>query len=197
MRRALFLEYLTVGYNSLEAIVAIAAGLAAGSVALIGFGLDSIIETVSAGILIWRLKRPAEEAEAAERKAVRVVGVTLLALAAYILYEAVRKLYLREAPHESPVGIGLAVLSLATMLWLARAKRRAGARIGSRALVADSSETYVCALLSVALLLGLGLNALWGWWWADPVAALAMLPFVVKEGLEAFEGEEEDEEVDD
>ena len=190
MRRALLLEYLTLCFNSLEAVVAIVAGLAAGSVALIGFGLDSIIETVSAGILVWRLKRPAEEAEAAERKAVRVVGVTLLALAAYILYEAGSKLYLREAPRESPIGLGLAVVSLAAMLWLGAAKRRAAVRIGSRALVADASETYVCAALSLALLLGLGLNALWGWWWADPAAALLMLPFVLREGWEALAGEE-------
>ena len=193
MRRALLLEYLTVCWNSIEAIVAIAAGLAAGSVALVGFGLDSIVETVSAGILIWRLGRPAEQAEAAERKALRVVGCTLLALAAYILYEAASKLYLREAPRQSPVGIGLAAVSLAAMLWLGAAKRRAAAQVGSRALAADSAETFVCAALSIALLLGLGLNALWGWWWADPVAAMAMLPFVVKEGLEALRGEQETE----
>ena len=127
-----------------------------------------------------------------ERRALQVVGVTFLALAAYILYEAGSTLWLREASEPSPVGIALATLSLIVMPILALAKLRAGRRLESRALIADSKETFVCSYLSFALLLGLGANALYGAWWADPVAALLMLPWVVKEGLEALEGDCDD-----
>jgi divalent metal cation (Fe/Co/Zn/Cd) transporter len=190
LRLALRLEFFTAGWNTLEAAVAVVAGIAAGSVALVGFGLDSIIETMSAGILIWRLRVSEERSEAAERRALKAVGITFFLLAAYILYESGSKLLLREPPRESIPGIVLALVALVVMLWLRAAKRRAAARIGSAALAADAAESGVCAWLSGALLIGLGLNALFGWWWADPVAALAMLPIVIREGLEAIRGEE-------
>ncbi len=187
---ALRLEYFTVVWNLLEAAVAVVAGIAAGSVALLSFGLDSIVETLSAGILIWRLRVPEGDGEAAERRARKVVGLTFFLLAAYILYESGSKLYFHEPPRESLPGIVLAAVALVVMLWLMVAKRRVAARIGSRALAADAAETGVCAWLSAALLLGLGLNALLGWWWADPVAALALLPVILREGFEGIRGEE-------
>lgn len=197
IRHALRLEALTIAWNVLEATIAITAGIFAGSIALVGFGLDSVIETVAAMALYWRLRAEltgseGPEVERMERRALQVVGVTFLALAAYILYEAGSALWLREASEPSPVGITLATLSLIVMPILALAKLRAGRRLESRALIADSKETFVCSYLSFALLLGLGANALYGAWWADPVAALLMLPWVVKEGLEALEGDCDD-----
>jgi len=192
LRHALRLEVLTIGWNVLEAAVALAAGALAGSIALVGFGLDSVIETVAAVVLYRRLRAEldgvtTEEVEGHERGALRVVGVTFLALAAYILFEAGTALWTQEVPASSAVGIGLAILSLVVMPILAFAKLKAGRRLGSRALIGDSKETFVCSYLSLTLLLGLGANALFGAWWADPVAALCMLPWVVKEGFEALE----------
>ena len=191
IKRGLRLEYFTVAWNVVEAVVAIGAGVVAGSVALVGFGLDSIIELTSGCVLIWRLRKhgvTSEEAESeAERKAIFVVGVTFFALAFYILYEAVGTLIGQEKPMESLVGIMLAAVSLMVMPYLGIAKRRVAARINSRALAADGLETLVCSYLSFTLLLGLGLNALFGWWWADPIAALAMLWLLVREGWEAVE----------
>ena len=197
LRHAIRLEILTIVWNVLEAAIAITAGVLAGSIALVGFGLDSMIETIAAGALYWRLRvelngGDGEEVERIERRALHVVGVTFLALAAYVLFEAGSTLWFREIPEASPVGIVLASLSLIIMPALAFAKLRAGRRLGSRALIADSKETFVCSYLSFALLLGLGANALYGAWWADPVAALLMLPWVVKEGLEALEGDCDD-----
>lgn len=200
-RRAVVLEWFTVGWNVLEALVAVGAGLLAGSVALVGFGVDSGIEVISAVGLLWRLRTsadaPRDEETAAERRALAVVAFTFFALAAYVAYEAGSSLLAREAPDASPVGIALAALSLVVMPALALAKQRVGREWGSRALLADAVETWVCSYLSLALLLGLGLNALCGWWWADAAGGLAMLPVVVWQGVEALrearEGAGEDE----
>ena len=187
IKKALTLEYATVGWNVIEAGVAISAGLAADSVALIGFGLDSIIEVTAAVALIWRLTREAEEETNAERRALLVVGLTFFALAAYVAFESAKTLWFREVPRESLVGIALAVASGIIMPWLGLAKRRLARQLGSKALAADAVETLVCAWLSAILLAGLGLNSLFNWWWADPVAGLLMAGFIVREGWEAIE----------
>lgn len=179
------LEYLTVGWNSLEAIAAIGAGIIAGSVALIGFGFDSIIEVSSGAVLLWRLVA----GEHRERLALKLVGISFLALAAYVAFDAGKSLVLREPPAESFIGIAIAALSMIVMPLLARAKRKVAASLNSRAMFADSRQTDICAYLSAILLAGLGLNALFGWWWADPVAALVMIPIITKEGVEALRGE--------
>ena len=190
-RRALWLEYSTVGWNVVEAVVAIGAGAIAGSVALIGFGADSAIEVISAVGLLWRLRKAGphaavNEESAAEKRALYVVAVTFFVLAGYITWEAVRSLISREPPLTSPVGIILAVVSLLVMTGLASVKQRTGREMGSRALVADSKETWVCSYLSLALLLGVGAYAVFGWWWADPVGALAMLPVILWQGWETL-----------
>ena len=198
-RRSVWLEYFTVSWNVLEAFVAIGAGVIAGSVALIGFGADSGVEVISAGGLLWRLRQAGPHAEvaeesAAEKRALYVVTITFFLLAAYITYEAVTSLIEQEEPLTSPVGIVLSVLSLAVMPVLAYAKQRTGKEIGSRALVADSKETWVCSYLSLALLVGVGAFALFGWWWADPIGALAMLPIILWQGWETLaEAREQDD----
>jgi divalent metal cation (Fe/Co/Zn/Cd) transporter len=190
VRRGRWLEYLTIGWNSLEAIIAIGAGLIAGSIALVGFGLDSIIEVSSGAALLWRLHLDApEQRERAEQLALKLVGLSFLLLAAYVAYDAAKSLFTRELPEASYVGVVLAAVSLVVMPLLARAKRKVAASIQSRALQADSRQTDICAYLSAILLVGLLLNALFGWWWADPVAALVMTPIIVKEGVEALRGE--------
>lgn len=190
VRRGRRLEYLTVGWNSLEGVIAVGAGLVAGSIALVGFGFDSAIEVASGVALLWRLHMDApERRERAEQVALKVVGVSFLALAAYVAFDALRSLVTREPPEASYVGIVLAALSLVVMPVLARAKRRVAAKINSRALEADSRQTDICAYLSAILLGGLILNALFGWWWADPAAALLMTPIIGKEGVEALRGE--------
>jgi divalent metal cation (Fe/Co/Zn/Cd) transporter len=191
VRRGLHLEYLTLSWNLLEAAIAIAAGILAGSIALVGFGIDSVIEMSSGAILLWRLATDTEEEsrERIEARALKLVGISLLALAAYVAAEAAKTLIEGEAPHTSYVGIALAIASLIVMPLLARAKRRVAAAIRSRALVADSRQTDICAWLSAILLAGLVLNAWQGWWWSDPAAALLMVPFIAKEGVEALKGE--------
>jgi cation diffusion facilitator family transporter len=190
-RRALWLEYFTVGWNVVEAVVAIGAGILAGSVALIGFGADSAIEVISAFGLLWRLRKAGpraavSEESAAEKRALYVVALTFFLLAIYITWEAVNSLISREEPLTSPIGIILAVVSLAVMPTLAFAKQRVGKEMGSRALIADSKETWVCSYLSLILLLGVGADAVVGWWWADPVGALAMLPTILWQGWETL-----------
>jgi len=188
IQRGLRLELLTVGWNCAEAVIGIAAGLIAGSIALVGFGLDSVIEVSSGAILLWRLRADRTRGEHAERLALRLVGVSFLALAAYVAANAAYSLWRRQVPEESYVGIGLALVSLVVMPMLARAKRRLAADLGSRALHADSQQTQICAYLSGILLGGLALNAVLGWWWADPVAGLLMAPIIVSEGVEALRG---------
>jgi cation diffusion facilitator family transporter len=190
-RRALWLEYFTVGWNVIEGVVAIGAGLLAGSVALIGFGVDSSIEVISALGLRWRLRTAGPEAtvqeeSGAERRALYVVAATFFLLAAYITFEAGTALLNQEEPDRSTVGLVLSVLSLLIMPALAYMKQRAGREMGSRALVADAAETWVCSYLSLALLAGVGLHELFGWWWADPVGALAMLPVILWQGWETL-----------
>jgi cation diffusion facilitator family transporter len=198
LRRGLRLEYLTVGWNVLEGIIAIAAGLASGSVALIAFGIDSFVETISGAVLIWRLGAEArggldeEAVERVERRARLLVGVSFLLLAVYVAFESVRTLLTAEAPDASPIGIALTSVSIVVMLWLARAKLETGQALGSRALIADSRQTRACWYLSAVALAGLGLNALLGWWWADPVAALAIAVLLVREAREALSGEDDD-----
>lgn len=182
------LEYLTLGWNVLEAAIAIGAGVIAGSIALVGFGVDSVIESLSGAVLLWRLQSATVD-ERRERRALKLVGISFLLLAGYVAVEAGRTLYLKEAPEESIVGIVLAAVSVVVMPLLARAKRRVAARLSSRALEADSRQTDLCAYLSGILLGGLALNALLGWWWADPVAALIMVPIIAREGIEALKGE--------
>jgi divalent metal cation (Fe/Co/Zn/Cd) transporter len=189
--KALWSEYFTVGWNILEGIVAIGAGVAAGSIALVGFGLDSYLEVASGSVLIWRLRKHGfaekDDEAAAEKKAILFVGITFFALALYVVYESGKKLLIHERPEESFIGIILAIVSLIAMPLLANYKNKLAMQIGSRALRADALETLACSWLSFTLLLGLGANALFGWWWADPVAALAMVYFLIKEGREAIE----------
>jgi divalent metal cation (Fe/Co/Zn/Cd) transporter len=202
-QRALRLEYFTIGWNVIEAFVAIGAGLVAGSVALIGFGVDSAIEVISAVGLLWRLRKAGPHAavaeeSAAEKRALYVVAITFFLLAAYISFDAVSALVQHEEPLTSPVGIVLSILSLAIMPALAFAKQRTGSAMSSRALIADSKETWVCSYLSLSLLIGIGAHALFGWWWADPVGALAMLPVILWQGWETLaEARERGEENDD
>jgi divalent metal cation (Fe/Co/Zn/Cd) transporter len=184
------LEYFTVAWNSFEALVALICGAMAGSIALIGFGLDSLIEVSSGGILLWRLRSDHDDArrEAAERRALKLVGASLLGLAAYVAADSALSLLRHEAPERSLPGILLAAASLIAMPLLARAKRRVASTIASRALHADSRQTDICAYLSAILLLGLLLNAALGWWWADPAAGLVMMPLIAYEGSQALRG---------
>ena len=198
-RRGLWLEWFTVAWNVVEAVVAIGVGLVVGSVALVGFGVDSGIEVISAVALLWRLYRAgpnasAEEHGDAERKALYLVAATFFLLAAYIFYEAIGALLSGEGPEASTVALALSIVSIIIMPTLAFLKGRTGREMGSRALVADSVETWVCAYLSVALLAAVGLNAAFGWWWADPLGALAMLPVILWQGWETLEEAREDDE---
>jgi divalent metal cation (Fe/Co/Zn/Cd) transporter len=197
-RRGVRLEVFTVAWNVVEAVVAVGVGIAVGSVALVGFGVDSGIEVISAVALLWRLLKAGPHASvpeesAAERKALYLVAATFFLLALYILYEAVGALISGEGPESSTVALVLSAVSLVIMPVLAYLKGRTGREMGSRALVADSVETWVCAYLSVALLAAVGLNAAYGWWWADPLGALAMLPVILWQGWETFEEAREDE----
>lgn len=190
VRRGRRLEYVTIGWNSLEAAGALVAGLLAGSVALISFGFDSLIEVSSGAALLWRLHLDApEKRERAEALALKLVGLSFLALAAYVLFDAVKSLIMREPPEASYLGIIISALSLLVMPLLARAKRRVAVALNSRAMKADSRQTDLCAYLSAILLGGLVLNAALGWWWADPVAALVMTPIIAREGIKALRGE--------
>jgi cation diffusion facilitator family transporter len=196
-RRGVLLEWFTVTWNVIEAAVAISAGVVAGSVALIGFGVDSGIEVVAASALLWRFRKAGahateEEHGAAERRALYIVSGTFFLLAAYIAYEAVSALISTEEPDTSTVGVVLALVSLVVMPTLAYAKQQTGRALGSRALEADAIETWVCAYLSLALLGGVGLHAAFGWWWADPIGALAMLPVILWQGWETFEEARDD-----
>jgi len=185
VRRGRRLAYLTIIWNLLEGIIAVSAGILAGSIALVGFGVDSVIEVSSGAIILWRLL----SGEHREQLALKLVGVSFFALAAYVAFDAVKSLWLIEPPEATYVGIAIAALSLIVMPWLAREKRKVANKLNSRAMRADSRQTDICTYLSAILLGGLGLNALFGWWWADPVAALVMAPIIAKEGLEAWRGE--------
>jgi cation diffusion facilitator family transporter len=198
-RRGLRLEWFTVAWNVIEGVVAIGAGVISGSVSLIGFGADSFIEVISAVALLWRMRKAgpyasAEERGNAERRALYLVAATFFLLATYITYEAVGALLSREGPENSTVGLVLSVVSLLVMPALAYGKQRTGRELGSEALNADAVETWVCSYLSLALLAGVGLYAAFGWWWADPAGALAMLPVILWQGWETLgEAREEGE----
>lgn len=194
-RIALRLVAATMAYNVVEAIVAVGSGVEADSIALVGFGLDSVIECSAAAVVLRHLVLVSRAAapgavESSERRARRFIGLTFYALAAYVAFEAGRTLWLRAPPAPSPIGIVLAALSAVTMPTLAAWKLRAAREIGSAALRAEAKETLACAWLSVALLVGLGANALGGWWWADPAVALLMVPWLIREGTEGVRGEE-------
>ena len=190
LRQGRRLEYFTVAYNSLEGVCSIVAGLIAGSVALVGFGMDSIIEVASGAALIWRLQQDFDvrRREQVERTALRVVGLCFVALAAYVLYESISTLVRRASPERSVVGIVVAGASVVVMPLLARAKRRVAVQLGSHAMQADSKQADFCGFLSAILLCGLLTNALFGWWWMDPAAALVMVPIIAKEGFDGLRG---------
>ncbi len=189
-RRALLLSYFTVGYNVLEALVSLLAGYLAGSIALVGFGLDSLVESLSGGVMIWRFSHApelsAEAEERRERQAVTIVGYTFLVLGAYVLVESLKKLYFQEIPSPSLLGIIIALVSLVVMPAVFIIKYRTGKSLNSRSLMADSKQTLACAWLSLALLIGLGLNYFYGFWQADPVIGLVVVAFLVKEGVTAL-----------
>jgi divalent metal cation (Fe/Co/Zn/Cd) transporter len=188
-RRALLLSYFTVAYNVVEGMLSILAGGIASSVALVGFGLDSFIESISGGIMVWRFSQThlsEPEERTVEARAVKLVGWSFFVLAAYVLFEAVKKLATREAPAPSLFGIIIAATSLVVMPVLYLAKQRTGRRIGSRSLLADSRQTLACALMSLALLLGLLANRLFGFWQADPIVGLFIGAWLVREGIETL-----------
>jgi divalent metal cation (Fe/Co/Zn/Cd) transporter len=191
VKRGRNLEYFTIIYNSLEGLIAVVAGLIAGSIALVGFGFDSLIEVTWGTVLLWRLYADVNKArrERIEAISLRIVGVCFVVLAAYVSYDSIKSLVRKEAPDESVPGIVLAALSLIIMPLLVRAKRKVARGINSGVLMADSKQTELCTYLSAILLGGLLLNALLGWRWVDPVAALVMVPIIVKEGIEALRGE--------
>ena len=191
-RRGYWLEYASMAWMTAEAAVAVTAGVLASSIALTGFGLDSVIELFSAAIVIWQL-RGEEQGEERETRAVRLIGVTFFALALYLAVEGIRDLATHARPGQSAAGLAVAGAALLVMPALAVAKRRTGRALGNRTLIADSAETAFCAFTSAATLVGVGLNTGLGWWWADPAAALVIAALAVKEGLEAWEHEAEDD----
>jgi divalent metal cation (Fe/Co/Zn/Cd) transporter len=189
-RWAWWLAALTIGWNSLEAIVAIASGMIAGSIALVGFGLDSIVEVGSALVIVWRLSYQGADRESdehIERRAVRLIAFTFFAIALYVAYDSATKLLgMSEEPHSSPIGLAITALSLIVMPTIAWAKRRVATGLGSVALKADAAETQLCTYLSAVVLIGLAANALFGWWWMDPLAGLVVAGLAVREGWEAW-----------
>jgi divalent metal cation (Fe/Co/Zn/Cd) transporter len=185
-RRGFILEYASIAWMTAEAAVAITAGVLASSIALTGFGLDSVIELAAAVIVVWQLRGGGDEGRERERRAVRLIGVTFFALAAYLAVEAVRDLAGHARPGTPAAGLAIAAAALLVMPALALAKRQTGRALGNQALVADSAETMLCALTSAATLAGTGLNAWAGWWWADPAAALVIAALAAREGLEAW-----------
>jgi divalent metal cation (Fe/Co/Zn/Cd) transporter len=191
IQRGITLEYLTIGWNVLECMVAVAAGFIAGSVALVGFGVDSAIESVSGSVMLWRLhaERLGRPVETIERAALKLVGGSFILLAAYVACDSALTLIQRKAPDRSFIGIVLAIVSLVAMPLLARAKCNAAGNLNSAALRADSRQSSLCAYLSAILVGGLALNATMGWWWADPVAALLMVPIIANEGRQALGGQ--------
>jgi divalent metal cation (Fe/Co/Zn/Cd) transporter len=188
--RALRLEYFTVGYNIAEGVLSILIGYLSGSIALVGFGFDSGVESISGGLLIWRLKKHGkidqEEEERIEKRTVKLVGYSFFILGAYVFIEAARKLYLQAVPDPTIAGIIIAALSLIIMPILAKKKLKTAKEINSASLAADSKQTLICAYLSLALLIGLSLNYLFGLWWADPVAALVIVALIIKEGFDTL-----------
>lgn len=194
-KMALFLSYFTVGYNILEGIVSIIAGLIAGSIAIIGFGIDSFVESLSGCIMIWRFRKHGLVSEVQEeiidKRAMRYVGVTLILLGLYVAYESLTRLYHAEIPDTSVVGIGIAVLSICVMPVLYMQKIKVGKAIGSKSLMADAKQTLGCLLLSAALLIGLSVHYFTGWWQADPIFGLVIAIILVREGVEIVKGDDD------
>jgi divalent metal cation (Fe/Co/Zn/Cd) transporter len=190
VRRGQILSRLTLAYNAFEGAISIAVGAMAGSISLVGFGVDSVIEVSSSVAALWRLRADADPAHRARVEAItlRFIGLSFIALAAYIIVDAGRALYLREPPERTLPGIAIAAASVVVMPLLARAKRSVGVKLGSRALTADAMQTSLCTWLSAIVLTGLGLNALFGWRWADPIAAICMTPIIAKEGVAGLRG---------
>lgn len=190
VRRGLHLNAVTIGYNSLEGIVSIWAAVAAGSVVLLGFGVDSAIEVAASLAALWRLRADVNPArrERVEYASLRIVGLSFLGLGAFVTYDAIETLSARAAPSPSMVGVAVTAASLVVMPLLAGAKRRVARALGSGALTSEAQQTMVCTYLSAIALAGLGLNAALGWWWSDPVGGLAMVPFIVREGVDALRG---------
>jgi divalent metal cation (Fe/Co/Zn/Cd) transporter len=186
-RIALGLAWATIAWNTVEAVVAIVSGAVASSIALIGFGLDSTVEVLSASVIVWQMTRAVPEDR--EAQALRLIAVSFFALAGYVSVQAIFDLVSRNAPESSTVGLALAAVSLVVMPLLAALKRRNGSRLGSSSVVADSSQTLLCTYLSAVLLAGLLLNATAGWWWADPLAALLIAALAINEGREAWGGD--------
>jgi divalent metal cation (Fe/Co/Zn/Cd) transporter len=189
VRRARLLAWGGNGWHFVEFAIAVGAGIAASSIALIGFGFDSLIESLAGFIIVWRFGMRRRDSEAAERRAQQLVAVSFFILAAYVGIESVKTLFGAHHPETSWVGIGLAAFTAPTMPLLARAKQRVGHALGSSATVGEAEQNMVCAYLSIALLVGLGLNALLGWWWADPAAALVIAAVAAREGVESWRGE--------
>jgi len=189
VHRAQLLAWLGVGWHGIEAAVAVGAGVAAGSIALVGFGADSVVEALAGFIVIWRFAAARAGSEEAERRAQQLIAATFFLIAAYVVVEAIRNLLGHEIPKPSWVGIGLAAVTTVTMPLLAQAKARIGTHLGSSATKSEGRQNLLCAYLSVALLVGLGANAILGWWWADPLTALAIAGVAVKEGWETWNGD--------
>lgn len=193
-KKALWLSYFTVIYNTIECIISIIAGYIAGSIALVGFGSDSFIESLSGSVMIWRFRKHGkiskEAEEKIEKKATKIVAVTFFILGFYVLYESVKKLIFQEKPEVSIIGIIIAIVSIIIMPLLFYSKIKLGKKIKSKSLVADSKQTLACFLISVALLFGLGLNYLFGFWQADPIVGLIIVIFLFKEGYETYKEEE-------
>lgn len=187
VRRVRFLVAFTIAYNVIEAVVALLAGSVAGSAALVGFGLDSVIEVSSAAAVAWQFSRPDHQAR--ERVALRVIAFSFFALAAFVTYEATTGLLSGQAAEHSGIGIALAALSLLIMPTVSWVQRRTGRELGSQSAVADSKQTLLCTYMSAALLLGLVANSALGWWWADPVAALVIAALAIREGVNAWRGQ--------
>jgi len=192
--KALWLSYFTLGYNIVEGIISIFIGALAGSIALVGFGLDSFVESISGGVMIWRFRKPEnlseDEQERIEKRAAKFVAYSFFILGIYVLYESIKKLYFKEIPNPSLIGIIIAIISIIVMPILYYMKYQTGKSLNSKSLIADSKETLACAFLSVALLVGLGLNYLYGFWQADPIVGLVIVLFLIIEGYETLkEGE--------
>lgn len=192
-KKALLLSFATVGYNVIEGIAAVTVGIATNSSALLAFGLDSFIESLSGSVMIWRFgkSRDGDDETHAEQRALKLVGYTFLILGTYVLFEAGKQLLEQEAPDKSLFGIVVAVLSLLIMPALMRAKYNTGKKLGSKSLVVDSMQTLACIVMSGTLLLGVGLNYLFGFWWADPLAGIVIALLLFHEGKEALEGDED------
>ena len=188
--KALRLSYFTVGYNIIECILSIISGIIAGSTALLGYGSDSLVESLSGTIMIWRFRKhkkiSKEEEEKIEKKAIFLIGITFFIFGTYILFESIRKLIIQEKPEPSIIGIIIAIASIIVMPILFLSKYKTGKTIGSNSLIADSKQTLACLFMSFSLLIGLGLNYLWGFWQADPIVGLIIVIFLFKEGYESI-----------